>query len=235
MTRAPVLMQFGTSADFGQVAVSYRDLYPGHAERPTDTDPNDAGVPYTTLQLLNICGEFFLPVYPGMWFGAYVYYCNMGSIMAPVTLRRKDDGYTQNLWRATTGTAIEADPDRLEDSLAWEVSPYRGITIANQVDRDLRRDGDPNGGRFNPFVVSDTNGIPAIPDEFNELTIWRRNLRTLAGAKSVDDPIARGTGKFAQNAVMANRVTLMWRDTAEQIIRGAGLIADGDPIPWTQL
>jgi len=237
MTRAPILTHFGTSADFGQVAVSYRDLYPGQAERPTDANPDAKGVHYKTLQLLSICGETFLPVYPGMWFGAYVYYSNEGSILAVATGRRKDDGWSQNLWRTDERGIVEADPNAAGDSLGWEVGSYRGVTIASQMDQHRRHSGGRDAGRIYPFVVSkDMDEYPTIPGgDLNELTFWRRNRRTLAGAKSIDDPIARGAGKFAQNAAMASRVTLMWRDTAEQIIRGAGLVADGEPVPWTQL
>lgn len=236
MAPRQVFQEFTQRVDYGRIAVSYRDLYPHLDERPTNSDPNGNDVTNPTLALLCIRGQWFLPVYSGMWIGAYVYNVSNERLLAPVTLRCTEDDRVQNLWRRSKRQTVDADPNRVDETLSWEIPQYSGLTIASQMDRALRDNGDPNQGRVNPFVVSsDPESIPAFPGGFDELTIWRRNMRAPAETYGTEEnPITRGTGTFAENAIVASRVTLMWRTTAEQILRATGVVADGKPVYWVQ-
>jgi hypothetical protein len=111
--------------------------------------------------------------------------------------------------------------------------------IAHRVDRELRDAG--GTGFFDPFVVKGdpAEDIPTLTSRTffsgaDTLTVYRRSLRRGAGTHTKgdgSDPITWGTGKYAENAEVAGTVTLMWRDTAEQILRATGGVPDG-PIEW---
>lgn len=226
MLRPQVMLVPGTSADAGQVAVHFRDLYPDHQKRPTSVDPDAVNAPYNRLSLLYVRGQLFLPVYPGMWFGMYVYYCNGGSMLAHVSLRRTGGAWPpQNLWRASLTEIIEGDPTGVDESLCWAIGQYSGITIASQMDRSRLDSGDPNGGRVEPFVVStNEDDIPTFPGYFDQLDVWRRDMRR------EDQP---GDSIFSRRATPVCQVTLIWRKTAEQILRGMDAVAEHEPVRWT--